>query len=298
MSEVLDSFRQIWLVDFEFYCPPGEKPTPICMVASEFRSGRIVRLWGDDLVNLTSPPWSGGPDVLVVAYFATAELGCFLALGWEIPTCILDLYIEFRNATNGLTTMCGNSLLGALTSFGIDGIEAADKEQSRRPGNQAVPAMPSAGGPDGRRHSPENGDITGSGRLVREDLLQCPGSAGKSRLDRQARDGRCQAAQPLKCRVAAENARIPRWTDRPGFPADGLSWPTSAPISRRSHYSSGRIRSVRHLSTGGPLCRSVRGQQIQHHVPARAGESDPGEQEGRRYMLRTRAFSPRRSGDS
>ena len=43
------------------------------------------------------PPYPIGPDVLFVAYFASAELGCHLALGWPLPARVLDLYAEFRN---------------------------------------------------------------------------------------------------------------------------------------------------------------------------------------------------------
>ena len=39
-----------------------------------------------------------------MAYYASAELGCFLALGWPMPARILDLFAEFRAATNGLPT--------------------------------------------------------------------------------------------------------------------------------------------------------------------------------------------------
>lgn len=53
-----------------------------------------------------------------VAYYASAELGCFLSLGWDLPVRILDLFTEFRNFTNGWPTLAGNSLLGALAHFG------------------------------------------------------------------------------------------------------------------------------------------------------------------------------------
>ena len=36
---------------------------------------------------------------------------------------VLDLFVEFRNLTNGLEKPCGNSLLGALAWFGLDGID-------------------------------------------------------------------------------------------------------------------------------------------------------------------------------
>lgn len=125
---VFDSFREIWSVDFEFRCPPGERPSPICMVAREYRSGRTVKLWEDDLASQPGPPWANGTDVLLVAYYASAELGCYLALGWQVPARVLDLFVEFRNLANGKTTLCGGGLLGALASFGIDGIEAVEKK--------------------------------------------------------------------------------------------------------------------------------------------------------------------------
>jgi hypothetical protein len=48
-----------------------------------------------------------------------------------MPARILDLFTEFRNLTNGWETIAGNSLLGALTHFGLDGIGAAEKEEMR-----------------------------------------------------------------------------------------------------------------------------------------------------------------------
>jgi hypothetical protein len=110
----LEDFREIWLVDFEFSAPPGERPTPVCMVAREFRSGRTLRLWQDELEDRDTPPYPIDSDALFVAYFASAELGCHLALDWELPECVLDLYVEFRRCTNGLDPYSGNGLIGAL----------------------------------------------------------------------------------------------------------------------------------------------------------------------------------------
>lgn len=75
----LHSFQEIWLVDFEFQQATGERPIPVCMVAREFRSGRLVRLWEHQLRSLPEPPYSVGPDSLFVAYYASAELSCHLA---------------------------------------------------------------------------------------------------------------------------------------------------------------------------------------------------------------------------
>jgi hypothetical protein len=100
-------------------------------VAREVRSGRLLRVWADELHRLTTPPYAVGPDALFVAYFASAELGCHLALGWPMPARVLDLYAEFRRQTSGLPTPCGAGLLGALAYHGLDSIDAAEKESMR-----------------------------------------------------------------------------------------------------------------------------------------------------------------------
>ena len=124
----LDAYREVWLVDFEFSAPPGERPTPVCLVAREFRSGRTLRLWQDDLRGRRMPPYPIGSDTLFVAYFASAELGCHLALGWPLPARVLDLYVEFRNRLNGLSPPNGFGLLGALTYHGLDAMDGAEKK--------------------------------------------------------------------------------------------------------------------------------------------------------------------------
>ncbi|MEO1997745.1 MAG: DNA polymerase [Planctomycetaceae bacterium] len=126
---MLDQFGEIWLVDFEFYAPPGERPTPLCLVGRELRSNKLVRVWLDNPPE--SPPFDTGAASLFVAYFASAEFGCFLSLGWSLPERVLDLYCEFRNSTNGVPTPRGNGLLGALAAHGLDSIESAEKGDMR-----------------------------------------------------------------------------------------------------------------------------------------------------------------------
>ena len=72
-----------------------------------------------------------GQDVLFVAYYASAELGCYRVLGWPMPQRILDLFTEFRARTNGLDPPAGNGLLGALAYFGLDSIGAVEKDNMR-----------------------------------------------------------------------------------------------------------------------------------------------------------------------
>ena len=126
----LRQYREAWAVDFEFTAPPGSRPVPICLVAQELRSRRLVRLWLADGAP-AAPPYGLGPDTLLVAYFSSAEWGCHLALGWSLPVRVLDLFAEFRNLTNGLPVPCGNSLLGALTYFGLDALAAVEKQTMR-----------------------------------------------------------------------------------------------------------------------------------------------------------------------
>jgi hypothetical protein len=122
-------FRELWAADFEFRALPGERPVPVCMVARELRSGRLLRRWQDELPD--RPPFEVGPDTLFVAYVAQAELGCFAALGWPAPARILDLFAEFRTATNGRQLPHGRSLLDALSVYGIGGITSAEKTSMR-----------------------------------------------------------------------------------------------------------------------------------------------------------------------
>ena len=47
-----------------------------------------------------------------------------------MPANILDLFAEFRDRTNGLTTLAGSGLVGALTYFGLDPIAAQEKDRT------------------------------------------------------------------------------------------------------------------------------------------------------------------------
>jgi DNA polymerase I len=122
---MLTMFREIVVADFEFTNLPGERPDPVCMVAHELHSGRRFRIWQDQLGS--TPPFATGPDVLFVAYYASAELGCYRALGWSMPERILDLFTEFRDRTNGLGQAA--RLLDALIYFGFDPMDAVEKKE-------------------------------------------------------------------------------------------------------------------------------------------------------------------------
>jgi hypothetical protein len=127
----LGRFQRVWLVDFEYSVSDGDTPVPICMVAIELRSGELRRWWFTDLRELVAAPIDIGCEDLFVAFFASAEMGCFLALEWPAPANVLDLYVEFRNSTNGLTLPAGNGLLGALAYYDLASMAGAQKDEMR-----------------------------------------------------------------------------------------------------------------------------------------------------------------------
>jgi hypothetical protein len=122
-------FREVWAVDFEFAAAEGEHQVPVCVVAWELISGRKVRLWQDEFG--PAPPYNVGTDSLFVAYYASAEIGCHIALGWPKPARVLDLFTEFRRNTNGMPTPAGASLIGALTYYGLDSMGTPEKGAMR-----------------------------------------------------------------------------------------------------------------------------------------------------------------------
>jgi hypothetical protein len=87
-------------------------------------------LWQDDFGS--KPPFSTDIDVLFVAYQISAELGCFLALGWPLPRCSLDLWVEHRHEINHIDgKSLGHSLLAALADHDLAGITKEEKRDMR-----------------------------------------------------------------------------------------------------------------------------------------------------------------------
>jgi DNA polymerase I len=122
-------FSAVVAVDFEFEFGghDGNRPRPVCIVARDVVSGKEWRVWRGEFSS--TPPFPIGPDALFVAFYASAELGCFRALGWPMPARILDLYCEFRDLTNGLPG--GRGLVDAMKYFGLDAMSVTHKAQMR-----------------------------------------------------------------------------------------------------------------------------------------------------------------------
>lgn len=122
-------YKRVWCVDFEYSHKPGGFPEPLCMVAREIHSGELVRIWLGG--SSSECPISFGKSDLLVAYLASAEIGCFLALGWPLPVNVLDLYAEFSCKTCGEPPPFGRGLIGALAYFGLPSIDMVDKNTMR-----------------------------------------------------------------------------------------------------------------------------------------------------------------------
>jgi DNA polymerase I len=99
----LDEFDEVIFCDSEFHAPDGCLPEPICVVFYELRKRRVTRvwLWGRG-PPFGAPPVAFSEKTLFVSFVAGAELILFKVLQWPLPTHVLDLNVEARNATNGI----------------------------------------------------------------------------------------------------------------------------------------------------------------------------------------------------
>jgi len=117
-----DSFTtNIYVFDFEFHPTngiEGNSPDPVCMVVLDLNTGVTYRYFREQLQGMEEAPFDTGPDSLWIAFYAAAEMDCFIQLGWSLPDNVLDLFVEFRNSTNGLTLRYDRSLLGVMSHYG------------------------------------------------------------------------------------------------------------------------------------------------------------------------------------
>jgi hypothetical protein len=102
------------------------------MVAKEYHTGRTISLWLDGETVPSSPPFAVGPDALFIAFYASAEMICFLVLNWLMPAHLLDLHTEAKWDTCGKDgAPKGLSLVWALNHYGLDGLDVVEKQEMR-----------------------------------------------------------------------------------------------------------------------------------------------------------------------
>jgi DNA polymerase I len=129
----INEYRSVWVIDTEFQQPDGEPNIPVCLCAEELHSGRRLELFFDRPHN---NPFDY-ENSLFVCYNASAEWKTFIALGWELPANVLDLYFEYLNRINGVwrggqcLRKVGSGLVDALAEFGEDSLSHEEKEEER-----------------------------------------------------------------------------------------------------------------------------------------------------------------------
>jgi hypothetical protein len=136
-------FREIWCADTEYFPGRGKTNggrdgdivTPLCLVAYEMRSGRILRQWMDEFGPF--PPYRLDSDALFVSYLLPADYSVHIARGWGEPACAIDAYVEFRHYVNDGAMKAADrdkgfySLAGALRYFCEDELDIAHKTEMR-----------------------------------------------------------------------------------------------------------------------------------------------------------------------
>jgi len=100
LDQLLSRFETVWIWDTEYVPVPGWRVTPVCMAATEMKTGATRDAWLDHPGQQIANPLPFGPDALHIVFNAGAELSFSLASGWGLPHNILDLWVERRNFTN------------------------------------------------------------------------------------------------------------------------------------------------------------------------------------------------------
>jgi DNA polymerase I len=129
--------KDVIVLDTEFISKNDGNPvTPVCLCAKSLITGQEWRVFAEP----GAPnPLPVDTDVLYVCFAAPAEWSYFLAMGWELPPTIIDLYAERMMQTCNDKESEGNlrgkrstpSLLRSMAAYGLDAMSAAEKEEMR-----------------------------------------------------------------------------------------------------------------------------------------------------------------------
>ncbi len=117
-----------YYIDFEFSHEIGQSPRPLCVAWHCVDTGEEGSRWLDDAE--TPNPFPS--EFRMIAHYALAELGCFHALGWPLPTAVIDTLPEARTS-RGQCLLPGGSwgLLSLARSYGIHTMTSEHKEEMR-----------------------------------------------------------------------------------------------------------------------------------------------------------------------
>jgi DNA polymerase-1 len=118
-----------YIIDFEFLSLPGCNPRPWCVAYHCLETGEENTIWLDGQ-NVSSP---FPENFRMVAHYALAELGCFLELGWKLPTEVIDTLPEARVVRGQVPTTGGSwGLLAVATQLGIPTMSSDHKDTMRQ----------------------------------------------------------------------------------------------------------------------------------------------------------------------
>jgi DNA polymerase-1 len=139
VNKLVNYFRRIAVLDFEFEIEDGGLPRVLCLVVyilnHKLRHVDTIRLWRGEFGS--RPPFDIDDDTLVVAYSAWAEMTCFLTLGWKFPAHVFDLHTAYLATSNILLPYAPDEkrirprkrLSDACKAYGIAGWDGIDKPQ-------------------------------------------------------------------------------------------------------------------------------------------------------------------------
>jgi hypothetical protein len=126
---IFNLFREIWCADFEFRADPGQHPWPVCLVAREVKTGRVVRLWRNELLILNKAPFdvdadlmnfpmqAGGAEMMRIAAIAGTEAGIHVCAPVHDAFLIaapLDRLDEDVATMRDLMSKAGRAVTGGL----------------------------------------------------------------------------------------------------------------------------------------------------------------------------------------
>jgi hypothetical protein len=137
LNELLHRFPRVVFVDFEYAVDANGRENVKCICFYVLPEGRMHRLWLHGCAPLRCP-FPTDASTLFVAFGAKADIRCMIVLGWSVPERIIDARALARRATNGWRRQplgpkgkVHYGLLAFLRLFGLDSIDAQEKDENR-----------------------------------------------------------------------------------------------------------------------------------------------------------------------
>lgn len=119
-----------YAVDYEYIPRDDGGLDVVCGVSKNLLTGHTERRWRDEMGR--APFFDYGPEAVMIAYNAQAEMEAHLAQGWPLPDNVICLFAEHMLDINGadlpMATVARGSLLSALKCNNLPAREATEKK--------------------------------------------------------------------------------------------------------------------------------------------------------------------------